>query len=71
MLAAGLHDVWRQACPAARAYTHWSRPASSGGRLDRWLASTSFLAAFSAASDILPGSSIATDHLPVTLQVQL
>ena len=65
-----LRDVWREANPGAHAYSHWSHPSNSGGRLDRWLASASFLTAFAATSDILPGSSIPTDHLPVTLQLQ-
>jgi len=55
-----LHDVWREAHHDTRAYTHWSRPAQSGGRLDRWLASSSFLATFQVTSDILPGCSITT-----------
>lgn len=71
MAESALRDIWRNARPTARAYTHWSIPANSGGRLDRWLASDSFLHAFAATCDILPGSSIVTDHLPVTLHIQL
>ena len=63
-----LHDVWREQHPTERAYTHWSASANSGGRLDRWLASTSFLDVFSVACHILPSSSIRSDHLPVTLE---
>ena len=65
-----LRDVWREAHPTDKAFTHWSQSANSGARLDRCLVSTSFLASFSATSDILPGSSITTDHLPVSLHVK-
>jgi Reverse transcriptase (RNA-dependent DNA polymerase)/Ring finger domain len=69
MEEAQLHDVWREAHPTAKAFTHWSQSANSGARLDRFLVSASFLASFSATSDILPGCSIHTDHLPVSLHV--
>ena len=65
----GLVDVWRAANGASRAHTHWSAPANSGGRLDRWLASESFLQAFSASSTILPAPGIRSDHLPVSLRI--
>jgi exonuclease III len=53
-----LQDPWRQANPALRAHTHWSAPASSGGRLDRWLVSSSFLNHFAVSSSILPAAGI-------------
>ena len=66
-----LHDVWRDAHPNLREHTHWSQLANSGGRLDRWLASSSFLHTFQASCSILPSTSIATDHLPVLLSTRL
>lgn len=66
----GLVDMWRQADAGARAFTHWSAPAGTGARLDRWLASTSFLGLFKASTTILPAAGIATDHLPVALALQ-
>lgn len=63
-----LVDLWRQAHPDDRAHTHWSAPASSGARLDRWLLSAPFLAAFQADTRIHAASGIATDHLPVFLR---
>ena len=64
-----LHDVWRETHQGERAYTHWSTPAESGGRLDRWLASQTFLDHFSVSSQLLPTSGIRSDHLPVTLRI--
>lgn len=69
MAVHGLVDVWRQSHGTARAYTHWSAPANSGARLDRWLLSASCLASFMAAPRIHAASGIATDHLPVFLRL--
>jgi exonuclease III len=65
-----LLDIWRRANAGDRAFTHWSAPAGTGARLDRWLASTSFLDLFKATTTIMPAAGIATDHLPVALSLQ-
>ena len=62
-----LQDIWRNTHPTAKDFTHWSIPASSGGRLDRWLASDSLLALFTATSSILPTSGFISDHRPVSI----
>lgn len=71
MEAFDLRDLWREANPSACTFTHWSPSANSGARLDRWLLSSSFLHLFpSSSSNILPAGGLATDHLPVTLQLR-
>lgn len=62
-----LRDIWREQHVQERAFTHWSAPAGSGARLDRWLASSSFLDTFRATSTIVPAAGVTTDHLPVSL----
>ena len=64
-----LHDVWRDTHPGTRDFTHWSTSATSGGRLDRWLASEAFLHRFSADSQILPTAGFLSDHRPITLRI--
>ena len=72
ILPLGLHDVWRMANPTSVDFTHFSASARSGARLDRWLASPSFLRLFpSTSSTILPSCGIRTDHLPVSLSFPL
>jgi hypothetical protein len=65
----GLVDIWREAHVGARAHTHWSAAATSGGRLDRWLVSASLLGQFAASSSIVPASGFPSDHLPVSLHL--
>ena len=69
MTAYQLHDVWRVAAPAQRAFTHFSAPAQSGARLDRWLCSSPLLQCFTASSSIMPASGVSSDHLPVSLRL--
>ena len=65
-----LRDVWREASPGQRTFTHFSSAGNSGARLDRWLVSTPLLQLFSVRSTILPAPGDNTDHLPVSLHLE-
>ena len=68
MATHSLSDVWRQAHPTAKAFTHFSASAQSGARLDRFLANAAFRLVFPGAeSTILPAGGFTTDHRPVSL----
>ena len=67
MLSHQLRDAYREHAPAARDFTHWSHPASSGARLDFWLVSEPLLA--SASSRIESSISERYDHRPVSLSL--
>ena len=72
ILPLGLHDIWREAHPNTRDFTHFSASAQSGARLDRWLVSPAFLRLFpSPSSSILPSCGTHSDHLPVSLSFPL
>ena len=62
-----LADIWRNTHSTAKGFTHWSIPASSGSRPNRWLTSDSLLALFTATSSILPTSGFISDHRPVSI----
>jgi exonuclease III len=63
-----LSDIWRASHPTKNQFTHFSRSAGSGARLDRFLLSSSFSQTFSAiSSDILPAGGEQSDHSPVSL----
>ena len=62
-----LRDVWRESNQGISDFSHWSVPASSGARLDRWLASAPLLLQFSVTASILPTSGFHSDHRPVDL----
>jgi len=64
-----LHDVWREQHPTDRDVTHVSASACSAARLDRWLVSGALLRAGHTAVE--PHAGIATDHLPVTLCLEV
>ena len=69
MDAHSLPDIWRSANPTVRDFTHFSSPAQSGARLDRFLANAPFRQRFGPAitSRILPVGGAVSDHRPVSL----
>ena len=64
-----LVDVWREQHAGEQAFTHWSRPARSGARLDRWLVSANLLHITEPTCHVLPAAGIHSDHLPVTMHL--
>ena len=61
-----LHDAWRAGHPQVAAFTHWSRAAGSGARLDRFYVSAGIMGGWQPQceiQDLGPRS----DHLPVRL----
>jgi len=68
MAAHNLKDIFRMQGQANGCYTHFSRSANSGARLDRVLLNAAFLETFrSCRSSILSACGFKTDHLPVSL----
>ena len=68
MSAHSLTDIWRHLHPTANHYTHFSRTAVSGARLDRILLNDAFRTTFSRLDcSILPAGGFHTDHCPVRL----
>ncbi len=68
MAAHNLKDIFRMQGQARGSFTHYSRSANSGARLDRVLLNDAFLGTFrSCRSSILPACGFHTDHLPVSL----
>ena len=62
----GLHDAWRELHPGLRGITHTCASNLSGGRLDRWLLSSSLLPSLGKAEEVLglPG-----DHQAVAIRL--
>jgi exonuclease III len=68
MATHALSDIWRLLHPTANQYTHFSRPAGTGARLDRFLLNDSFRHTFTGLNcTILPIGGFTTDHCPVRL----
>ena len=62
----GLHDAWMELHPGLRGITHTCASNLSGGRLDRWLLSSSLLPSLGKAEEVLglPG-----DHQAVAIRL--
>ena len=65
-----LQDQWRNLNPASVDFTFWSKTWHSGSRLDKWLISSS-LQDLQPTCEILPAACVPTDHLPISLALNL